>query len=119
MQAEKDVIMAITDYFERIERIDGFIRRKATGTAKELAHKLGISKRMIYIYIETMKELGAPIEYNNTDQTYYYTEKGKIHLGFKLTELTKEEQINIGGAFFYQKKTSFLRECNNIAQLMF
>ena len=55
------------------------------------------------------KEIEQTQNMSNADQTYYYTEKGKIHLGFKLTELTKEEQINTGGAFFYQKNKLFAR----------
>lgn len=36
--------MAIIDYIERIKRIDQFIRMQATGTPKEFAEKIGISK---------------------------------------------------------------------------
>ncbi len=79
---QKIKAMAILDYIQRINRIDNLIRLKATGTAKELADKIGVSRRMVYNYIETMKELGAPIEYDSAKQTFYYSDNGKFYLGY-------------------------------------
>lgn len=76
------------DCFKRIERIDHLIRIKGTGTATELAGKLGISRRSVYNLLNEMKEMGAPIEFDQFRGTYYYNEEGyfKISFYFKRTE---------------------------------
>lgn len=54
-------------FFEKlslIERVDQLIRLKATGTADDLAKKLGISRRYVYLIIDMMKSMDAPIIYD-------------------------------------------------------
>lgn len=75
--------MAITTYIRRIDRIDQLIRLQATGSPKELADKLGISKRTVYEYIEEMKLLGAPIKYDKYVRSYVYRKKGGFTMCFQ------------------------------------
>lgn len=74
--------MSLIIYIDRIKRIDGLIRRKATGTPTTFADKMGISKRRIYEYIVELKELGAPIEYNRNRGSYEYAEDGFFDISF-------------------------------------
>lgn len=67
---------------ERIQRIDHLIRIKGTGTAADLADRLGISRAQIYRYISLMKENGAPIEYDHYRETYYYNPEGSFIIQF-------------------------------------
>jgi Mn-dependent DtxR family transcriptional regulator len=71
--------------FKRIERIDQLIRIKGTGTADQLAEKLGISRRSVFNLLNEMKEKGAPIKYDQYRGSYYYDEEGyfKIAIYFK------------------------------------
>lgn len=62
--------------FARLEYLDTLIRLKATGNPKSLAKKLNISLRATYDYINMLKSLGAPINYNRYKGTYYYDEQG-------------------------------------------
>ncbi|QHS61891.1 HTH domain-containing protein [Chitinophaga agri] len=71
-----------TDIFDRIRRIDLLIRMKGTGTAAELAERLGISRAQVYEYINLMKGLGAPIKYCKYRQSYFYNEEGKFYTCF-------------------------------------
>jgi hypothetical protein len=65
--------MRFIDQIHRIERIDQLIRLKATGQPSELAKKLGISESQLYEVLNIMKvELGGPILYSRTLQSYYY-----------------------------------------------
>ncbi|MBC8032700.1 MAG: HTH domain-containing protein [Chitinophagaceae bacterium] len=68
--------------FERFKRIDQLIRIKGTGTPSQLAKRLGFSERTVYDYINTMKDMGAPIKYCNFRQSYYYEEDGFFQIGF-------------------------------------
>lgn len=74
--------------FDRLEHLDNLIRLKATGDPKTLAKKLNISLRAVYDYINKLKALGAPINYNRHKSTYYYDEQGHFH--FKFIRAEKE-----------------------------
>ncbi len=67
---------------EKVSRIDTLIRLKATGSPSELASKLGMSERMVYYYLELMKDMGGSIQYDNKRKTYYYDTKTKFVNGF-------------------------------------
>lgn len=74
--------------FKRIERIDQLIRIRGTGTATELAEKLGISRKSVYNLLNEMKDRGAPIKFDQFRGSYYYDEEGyfKIAMYFKRKE---------------------------------
>ncbi|OEJ99533.1 hypothetical protein [Roseivirga misakiensis] len=57
---------------QRIERLDQLIRLGATGNARECAEKLDISERQFYNTIDLMKEMGAPIYFDNSIRSYCY-----------------------------------------------
>ena len=78
--------MAINNYLNRMERIDELIRRQATGSPEELAYKLGICRRRVYDYIDEMRDLGAPIEYNKSAHSFIYTQNGSLIITFQANE---------------------------------
>jgi predicted DNA-binding transcriptional regulator YafY len=65
-----------------ILRINRLVKLKATGSPRELACKLGISERTVYEYIRDMKELGAPIAYSYSHNSYIYYAEGELWIGF-------------------------------------
>ncbi|UPK68074.1 hypothetical protein [Chitinophaga filiformis] len=72
----------IIDIVHRLQRIDYLIRIKGTGTPKALAQKIGVSQRRVYIYLDLMKNLGAPIKYSDTRQSYFYDMEGAFVIRF-------------------------------------
>jgi len=66
-----------------IDRMDGLIRRKSTGSPREFADKINVSRSMLMYYISEMKDLGAPIEYSKYSGTYYYKEEVEFNPYFK------------------------------------
>lgn len=70
--------MSIQRYFRIIEHLDSIIREKATGSQKEFAHQMGMSRSLLNIYLTEMKELGFPISYCRQRGSYYYTREGKL-----------------------------------------
>ena len=74
--------MTFLEKLQVIERVDGLIRRKATGTADDLAAKIEVSRRCVYDIINVMKNMGAPIEYCTTRQSYYYEYECELMIGF-------------------------------------
>lgn len=57
------------------------IKEGTTGSPSVFAERLGISERLVYYYVSVLKrEFKAPIAYCRKQQTYYFTEVGKIDL---------------------------------------
>lgn len=63
-------------------RLDRMIRMKYRGGASALAERLGISRSTFFRCIEEMKNMGAPIYYNELSQHYCYEEEGIFAFGF-------------------------------------
>jgi len=70
--------MSVHRYFKKIQLIDSFIRRKATGNQKQFAEKIFMSRSMLNEYLKEMKELGFPIRYCKQKKSYYYEAEGSM-----------------------------------------
>ena len=71
-------------YISRLERMDQLIRHEGTGNAPAFAERLGISVRQLYNLIEELKDLGMPIAYCRTRQTFYYLHPCRIIFEIRL-----------------------------------
>ncbi|QEC52447.1 HTH domain-containing protein [Anseongella ginsenosidimutans] len=58
----------------RLEYLNDLIRKKSTGSPKELAEKLNISQTTVFNWINMLRDLGALIKYDSERQTYFYEE---------------------------------------------
>jgi len=74
--------MAVTKYIERIQYIDQLIRLRCTGSPSELAKKIGLSERSLYLHLNEMKEMGAPVKYSFSLNSYVYAEAGHFRIQF-------------------------------------
>ncbi len=72
----------IMQQLELLERMDRLIRCKATGTGSELATKLRISKTKLYRMLNVMKQLNAPVEYDESIKSFVYAEEVGLVFGF-------------------------------------
>ena len=75
--------MTLIERIRMIERTDGLVRRRATGSPNQLAERLGISVRSVYNLIDQMKEMGAPIQYCKNTSTYCYEYPVHFEIGFQ------------------------------------
>lgn len=91
--------MAAIKFINKILRINTLVKLRATGNPRELACKLGISERSVYEYIHDMKELGAPIAFSYSHNSYIYYEDGELLIGFSDEALSEEEETIINGGF--------------------
>ncbi len=83
---------------KRLRHLDSLIKSKATGTPKELAHKLGISERAWYkLRDQLISECEVPIAYCKINRTYYYIDVGSFIIGFQKMSESKRENISAGG----------------------
>ena len=61
------------------------IAEGSTGSPTVVAERLGVSERLVYYYVLVLKkEFNAPIAYCRKQQTYYFTEEGKIDLKWQI-----------------------------------
>ena len=64
--------MTFTEQLRQIKRLHELIKRKATGSPKQLADRMNISRATAFRRVEDLKDLGAEIAYCRDRQSYYY-----------------------------------------------
>jgi DeoR/GlpR family transcriptional regulator of sugar metabolism len=69
--------MSFEDQTARIERLIGLISSSNTGTAVELAKKMGVSRRTVFNDLEFLKGKGYVIDYCHIDNSYFFLKKRK------------------------------------------
>ena len=89
----------------RLQQIDQLIRQRRTGNADELAQKLRISRRLVYYWLDELKEMGLELYYNREVKSFVYHKPYKINISFEIKELTYDELLETeAGVNFSQKK---------------
>ncbi len=101
--------MTIFKYPDRVKQLDQLIRMKATGTPKELAKKIGISERLLYDYLNELRESGAPVYFDKERCCYCYSEEVKFEFGFKVIESEELDKIKGGKINFFYLTAGFLQ----------
>jgi predicted DNA-binding transcriptional regulator YafY len=94
--------MSLQHHLTRLEQADSLISRKATGNAACFAKKLNFSRSKLYKFLDELKELGIPIAYSREQETYYYSEPGKLRLDLFVKDLDEIELKKIKGGKNYQ-----------------
>ena len=89
--------MALFSQLDRYTRLHLLIRRAATGSAPELATKLGISERQVYNYLQELRDMGLPIAYDNFRATYHYTRSVRFEFIIEIQPLSDTELKEING----------------------
>lgn len=64
--------MNFQERLHKLDRLHHLILRKGTGTPTQLANRLGVCKRTAHNLIDELRNLGAPIAYCPTRESYYY-----------------------------------------------
>ncbi len=74
--------MTLSTYFDRLKKMDYLIRTRSTGKPAALAKKMGLSERQTYTCLNELRELGAPVTWSYADESYIYTEEGRLQIRF-------------------------------------
>ena len=78
--------MKFLEEIERLKRLDRLIRMKTTGTPAQLASRLHVSERTVYNEIDTLRLLGAPINFSKVYNSYCYAYPVKLQLGVEKSQ---------------------------------
>jgi len=89
--------MSFINTIQDLERLDQLIRLKSTGSPDDLANKMGVSKRTVFNLISRLKELGCPVYFNCSINSYCYQNHGK--LSFRFNSMDNEGLKRITGGY--------------------
>lgn len=92
-------MIKLIEQLQQLERLDALIRRKSTGSPKELARKFSVSERTVYNLLEGLKLMGAEIEYCHSRCSYCYKTQMEFRYGYTLSP-THSRAVNGGQSFF-------------------
>jgi predicted DNA-binding transcriptional regulator YafY len=80
--------------------MDRLIRQGRTGTQSEFANRLGLSVSRLARIIEYMKEIGAPLEYDRSRNTYYYQQEYSIQIKVDIQQLDHQQISHISAGSY-------------------
>lgn len=100
-----------------IERIDGMISRKSTGTPTELSKKIEVSERTLYNIIAIMKKLGAPIYYSSSRMSYCYN--GTVSFSYVFNIVDEENDTQETSDFGIKTASNNQQSTQETKQLMY
>lgn len=100
--------MKLLEYIDRIKIIHKLIRESRTGTPENLARRLSISTSRLYVVLDELKLMGAPIEYSRQLQSYYYTQAFDVNIKADFKILKPHELVDINAGFYRLKNNSLL-----------
>ena len=86
---------------ERLQQLHTLIMKERTGSPKQLARKMNVSERLVYLLLEYLKDYNADIRYDRLRQTYYYDEDFKLDIQISVSVISNNERTEIfGGSYF-------------------
>ncbi len=83
----QNTAMKAIDILNRLQQMNQLIQMKATGNPKAFAARIGISKSMLYNYLELLKAMGGPIKYSQAVGSYYYEHPVSFEMGYRKKNL--------------------------------
>ena len=107
-------MVKILDVVERLMRMDRLIKDGRTGSAKNMANELGISRSHLFNHFDEFKDLGIEISYNRDSGSYEYSGEMELEKQNPFRVIKSEKQlIDInGGGFLQESKFSGLLVIN-------
>ena len=86
---------------ERLQQLHRLIEKERTGSPKELARKMNISERLVYLLIEYLRDYNADIRYDRGRKTYYYYEEFQLDIKISIAVINNNERTEIFGGSYY------------------
>ena len=86
-------------------RLDQMLRMKIFGNAKDLAERLEVSRSTFFRCLDEIRMMGAPIEYDEHSNRYFYSKEGKFSFGF----ISSFDVLKINGGFYSNHSISKIK----------
>lgn len=95
----------------KLAELDRLLHKGCTGDSKHLARQIGVSRSTLFNLFEELKNIGAEIDYDSKNRTYYYKKEIKILLAIGRESdsylLMNDIKKIVGGANFILKCPKF------------
>ncbi len=86
---------------ERLQQLHTLILKERTGSPKDLARRMNVSERLVYLLLEYLKDYNANIRYDRGRQTYYYSDDFELDIQISVAVISNNERTEIfGGSYF-------------------
>ena len=86
---------------ERLQQLHTLILKERTGSPKDLARRMNVSERLVYLLLEYLKDYNANIRYDRGRQTYYYFDDFELDIQISVAVISNNERTEIfGGSYF-------------------
>jgi len=100
--------MKLFEYIDRINLLHKLIKERKTGSPEKFAKRLLISTSRLYVVLDDLKLMGAPICYSRKIKSYYYCADYEISVKFEISKLDGVELLNISaGCYINNYSTTF------------
>jgi hypothetical protein len=90
--------MTFIEHLQFLQCIDNRIARRGTGTARDLAVFMGISRSSVFNHLDTLRQLGAEIEFCEFRKSYYYVDDKRPR--FPILSKSDSEKLQ-GGIYLF------------------
>ncbi|MGD0709701.1 MAG: hypothetical protein ABR968_00825 [Bacteroidales bacterium] len=74
----------LDDYIARLQKMSNMIEKRCTGSPCEFASKLGMSRRVLFVEIDNLREMvgkyGVHIVFDRAIRSYIYDQPGSFKL---------------------------------------
>ncbi len=91
------MIMKIFEIIERLDLIYKLIKEQQTGTAKEFAQKVGLSRSQLFNYLDYLKSFDIEIKYDIFLNSYVIESKKELKIQQPIRVLNDYEHTKVDG----------------------
>lgn len=94
-------MVKILNVVERFMLLDRLLKKEKTGSANQLASRLGISRSQVFNYFDELKGLGVDVKFNKSKSSYEYSGdyELEVHQPLKVIRKVEELKETSGGTF--------------------
>ena len=96
---------------ERLQLLNKLVREQRTGKPEELADRIGVSRRQLYMYLEFLKDHGVEINFSRKLNSFIYAGGKNLEIAFRFNVLDSKSSREIGGGENLLANSSVLFLC--------
>ncbi|WP_194774721.1 HTH domain-containing protein [Pararhodonellum marinum] len=97
--------MEFVRQIERFQLLNKLVKEQRTGSPEELAARLGVSRRQLYVYLEYLKDMGIDVQYSRRINSFVFSCNKQLRIDWRFEILDPIEGRNVqGGLGLYQNR---------------
>ena len=105
---------------ERLRKMHQLIKNENTVTPKELGRKLHVSERQVYLILDQLRDMDAPVMYDRKNHSYYYDGSFDLYVNISVQVMQGEKLLHIyAGSSLVHFIRKLQGECSSPSYLSF